>query len=128
MSLEKEYVLNDGDILKVEGYTLLISTLTVPTSEPALPQTEPPLFTETLDLKFAHDDIDFLEPAIAGATLLKSEDNSQQADTSSSATMQTGFSPQHRILSDDPFASDPFADLDSSTLEPHRETEHQQLF
>nr|WP_217702095.1 FHA domain-containing protein [Vibrio ostreicida] len=102
MAQQKDYTLNDGDILKVENYTMLVSTLI--TSQPKTESNDDDLFSEPFSLDLENDDTDFLE---AEPAPMKSKNNNQ-------------FS-QNNILSDDPFTSDPFEDLDSDSITPHIE-------
>ncbi len=103
---DKEYPLNDGDILKVENYTILISTLvnSKPEQKPAKVEDEP--FTQNFTLELQEDDTDFLDTGNID-TEIKNE---------------SSFSQDH-VLSDDPFESDPFEDIDKSKIEPNIETE-----
>lgn len=102
----KEYPLNDGDILNVEKYTMLISTLIsneVNNSDATINnEPEEPAFA--LNLK--DDDIDFLDQVSAPA----------------SAKTEPKFS-QSNVMSDDPFSSDPFEDFSAEEISPHIEVE-----
>lgn len=90
----KEYPLNDGDILKVENYTMLISTLdTAPNQTVSQPQdthTDPSF---SLDLE--EDELDFLDNEIS--PISKPEPAHFSTDN---------------VFNSDPFSMDPFEDLD----------------
>ncbi|MEZ9233522.1 FHA domain-containing protein [Vibrio amylolyticus] len=100
----KEYSLNDGDILNIEQYTMLISTLAISDTENSESkigsETEEPAFA--LNLK--DDDIDFLDQV------------SEPADT----RKEPKFS-QTNVMSDDPFTSDPFEDFSEEEISAHQE-------
>nr|WP_275658374.1 MULTISPECIES: FHA domain-containing protein [unclassified Vibrio] len=105
MAKGKEYPLSDGDILKVENYTMLVSTL-ITSEQPQDEKKDDELFSEPFSLQLDNDDIDFLEEEPSPVESKKnnhfSEDN---------------------ILSDDPFAADPFEDLDEDLIAQHVEVD-----
>ncbi|WP_341661459.1 FHA domain-containing protein [Vibrio sp.] len=103
MVREKDYPLNDGDILKVEGYTMLVSTLV--STKPAQEEDDDnPMFTEPFSLQIDNDDTDFLD----------------EAPPSISNESKASFT-QEGVLTDDPFAADPFEDLDDVLISQHIE-------
>ncbi|GLT17785.1 hypothetical protein GCM10007938_15630 [Vibrio zhanjiangensis] len=109
MTKDKEYPLNDGDILKVERYTMLVSTL-ISSKQTDEETKETPLFPESFSLQLDNDDTDFLE------------------DSSPSASSETpSHFAQQGVLSDDPFAADPFEDLDSDLISRHTEPDEPDL-
>ncbi|RTZ14496.1 FHA domain-containing protein [Vibrio aquaticus] len=104
LSRDKEYPLSDGDILKVESYTMLVSTMVSPqTSAPESPFDDP--LTQPFELNL-DDDTDFLEQERVPDAEVKSH----------------GFSHEN-VLSDDPFASDPFEDIERETIAQHVEVD-----
>ncbi|MFM2589849.1 FHA domain-containing protein [Vibrio sp. TBV020] len=104
LSRDKEYALNDGDILKIENYTMLISTLVSSTQAAPQPDADDPLLKPfELDLD---EDTDFLEQ-----------------ESVPEVTSQTSSFSHKNIMSDDPFASDPFEDLDSDEIAQHIEVD-----
>ncbi|NOI58851.1 FHA domain-containing protein [Vibrio coralliilyticus] len=105
MAKGKEYPLNDGDILKVENYTMLVSTL-VTSEQASAEEKDDDLFSEPFSLQLENDEIDFLEEDKAPVESKKSNHFSQD-----------------NILSDDPFAADPFEDLDADTIAKHVEVD-----
>lgn len=103
MNRDKEYPLNDGDIVKVENYTMLVSTLVSSSSEsPAEPIDD--VFAQPFEINLNDDETDFLE----------------QSDAPVPKQVNSPFSHKN-VLSDDPFASDPFEDLDSEEVAQHVE-------
>lgn len=101
----KEYPLNDGDILKVENYTMLVSTLV--TSNQAQDEVkDDTLFSEPFSLQLDNDEIDFLE----------------EEPTPVNSQKSSPFS-EDNVLSDDPFAADPFEDLDADVIAAHVEVD-----
>lgn len=60
MVRDKDYPLNDGDILKVESYTMLVSTL-VSTKPPQDRDEDSAMFSEPFSLQIDNDDTDFLD-------------------------------------------------------------------
>lgn len=105
MTRDKEYPLNDGDIIKVESYTMLVSTLVSTTSAPAK-QPVADAFSQPFELNLNDDDSEFLEQTEVPPT----DDN------------RATFSHKN-VLSDDPFASDPFEDLDNDEIVAHIEVD-----
>nr|WP_284676627.1 FHA domain-containing protein [Vibrio sinus] len=103
---DKEYPLNDGDILKVENYTILISTLVNSKAKPKPQEVPDEPFAQNFTLELQEDETDFLD----------TNGFDTQAQTKSS------FSQDH-VLSDDPFESDPFEDIEKSKIEPNIEAE-----
>ncbi len=94
----KEYPLNDGDILKVENYTMLISTLdTASNKAEAKPLEANTDSSFSLDLE--EGELDFLDNEISPI----SEPNVAQ------------FSKEN-VFNSDPFSMDPFEDLDAQAL------------
>lgn len=102
---DKEYPLNDGDIIKVENYTMLASTL-VATNSQAPSTVEDDLFTHPFELNLNDDETEFLDQDVAPIKVNK----------------ESSFSHEN-VLKDDPFASDPFEDIDSDKIEPHIEVD-----
>ncbi|NOH70015.1 FHA domain-containing protein [Vibrio pectenicida] len=103
MVKEKEYPLNDGDILKVERYTMLVSTL-VSSKQPKETIEDEPLFSEPFSLQLDNDETDFLEENPPSILNEKANNFAQES-----------------VLSDDPFAADPFKDLDDELISQHIE-------
>lgn len=106
---DKDYALNDGDILKVENYTILVSTLVSHSNTKSQPQqdTQKPQQSFTLDLQ--DEETDFLD-----------------ADEIEVPTQpKSSFSKDH-VLSDDPFETDPFNDIDKSQIEANIESPENQ--
>jgi len=106
MVKDKEYPLNDGDIIKVENYTMLVSTLVSSNVETPQPDNSDDIFSQPFELNLNDDDTEFLEHTEAP----KPKQNS--------ATFS-----HKNVLSDDPFASDPFEDLDSEEIATHIEVD-----
>ncbi|NAW59583.1 MULTISPECIES: FHA domain-containing protein [unclassified Vibrio] len=107
---EKDYPLNDGDILKVEGYTMLISTLVSSNNiDERIQQDTGPRLERGFNLNL-DDETDFLE----------------DIETAAAERAASGFS-THNVMSDDPFASDPFEDLDEEQVAPHVEDRQDNL-
>ncbi|MDC5806613.1 FHA domain-containing protein [Vibrio europaeus] len=105
MVRDKEYPLNDGDIIKVENYTMLVSTL-VSSSAEAPQQDDDDFLSQPFELNLNDDETEFLE------------------QTEAPKQKQNGASFSHKnVLSDDPFASDPFEDLDSDEIAAHVEVD-----
>ncbi|MFB9215337.1 FHA domain-containing protein [Vibrio sinaloensis] len=102
---DKEYPLSDGDIVKVENYTMLVSTLTQSDSSPTS-KIEEDMFSQPFELNLNDDDTEFLD-----------ESTPQEAPSTESS-----FSHKN-VLSDDPFASDPFEDLDEEVVAEHLEVD-----
>ncbi|MGF1697958.1 FHA domain-containing protein [Vibrio lamellibrachiae] len=99
----KEYPLNDGDILVIEKYTMLISTLMRSNNDLKQPQTDDFNLNEpAFSLNLKDDNVDFLDQV--------SEPPAKQRNASFSQT---------NVMSDDPFSSDPFEDFTSAEIEPH---------
>ena len=103
MVRDKDYPLNDGDILKVESYTMLVSTL-VSTKPPQDQDEDNTMFSEPFSLQIDNDDTDFLDEA-----------------TPSVSNEKKGSFTQEGVLTDDPFAADPFEDLEDVLISPHIE-------
>ncbi|KOO13145.1 hypothetical protein AKJ18_20475 [Vibrio xuii] len=104
LNQDKEYPLNDGDILKIENYTMLVSTLVSSTNVAPEAEIDDPLLKPfELDL---NDDTDFLE----------------QESVPEPVKQASSFSHKN-ILSDDPFAADPFEDIDSEDIAQHVEVD-----
>ncbi len=103
MSLNKEYPLNDGDIINLEKYSMLVSTLV---SNNGNNNSKPLDSNPETDIKFnlVEDETDFLEL------------DEMPIERKNSASFS-----HKNILSDDPFASDPFGDLDDKDITPHIE-------
>ncbi|MCG9626262.1 FHA domain-containing protein [Vibrio mediterranei] len=95
MHKDREYPLNDGDIIKVENYTMLISTL-VSSSSDRVEEPIKNIFAHPFELNLDDDETEFLE----------------QSETQIEQQTSNSFSHKN-ILSDDPFSSDPFEELDS---------------
>ncbi|MFA0112674.1 FHA domain-containing protein [Vibrio sp. 10N.261.46.E11] len=103
---EKEYILSDGDIIKLGHYTLLVSLLSAPKVD-ATNNTKPDdLFIEPFNLKLNDNDTDFLDTT-PEVTIVKKASNFSSTN----------------VLSDDPFSSDPFEDLDSDKVVPNIEVD-----
>lgn len=101
---DKEYPITDGDIVKVGGYTLLISLLNNPKAAAPETSTESDPFASDFNLKLDDSDLDFLDD-------IPEPPKAEAKSTFSSSN----------VLSDDPFASDPFEDLDSDKVIPNIE-------
>ncbi|MGF1755132.1 FHA domain-containing protein, partial [Vibrio makurazakiensis] len=101
---DKEYLVTDGDIIKVGSYTLLISLLNSPKA--AAPETsdKDDSFLANFDLKLDDGDVDFLD------------DLPEVAPEKSKPSFSSD-----NVLSDDPFTSDPFEDLDDDKIVPNVE-------
>ncbi|MCE0557531.1 MULTISPECIES: FHA domain-containing protein [unclassified Motilimonas] len=98
----RPYLLNDGDVIQVVNYTMLVSTLnSAPTVAPTQAEESDP-FSHPFALDLADDDIDFLEQVDANPD-------------ASNNTEQHLFSAQG-VFSDDPFNSDPFADFSQDEM------------
>lgn len=113
MNKDKEYPLNDGDIVKVENYTMLVSTLVSSNSESAAEPIDD-VFAQPFELNLNDDETEFLE----------------QSEAPVAKQTSSAFSHKN-VLSDDPFASDPFEDLDSDEVAQHveiDEVEQPQVF
>ena len=104
MAKSKEYPLNDGDVVKVENYTLLVSTLVSPTSQAPSSSQQEDMFSQPFELNLQDDDTEFLDQAQAPEPKPKA----------------SGFSHKN-VLSDDPFCADPFEDLGSDEIAAHIE-------
>ncbi|MGY3569810.1 FHA domain-containing protein [Vibrio sp. SCSIO 43135] len=104
LAKEREYPLNDGDVLKIESYTMLVSTLTSTTNvtETSTATDDDP-FSEGFSLDL-NDEMDFLE-------------DSKPIEVDKEPAQ---FSKQN-VLSDDPFSADPFEDLDQDKVVPNIE-------
>ena len=102
---DKEYPLNDGDIVKIESYTLLVSTLTQSFSKP-VSEAEDDMFSQPFELNLKDDETEFLD------------DNAPQPVAKSSSSFS-----HKNVLSDDPFAADPFEDLDEDLVADHVEVD-----
>lgn len=102
---DKEYLVNDGDILKVENYSMLLSTMTSSSPEVTKPVDDDPFKT---DFKLDLDD--------------KATDFLDEEDVVIVEESPSLFSEKH-ILSDDPFAADPFEDIEPSKIESNLEVE-----
>lgn len=105
MMKDKEYPLNDGDIIKVENYTMLVSTLVSSRTE-SPQQDDDDIFSQPFELNLNDDETEFLE----------------QTETPKPKQNSASFSHKN-VLSDDPFASDPFEDLDSDEIAAHVEVD-----
>ncbi len=105
MMKDKEYPLNDGDIIKVENYTMLVSTLVSSNTE-SPQQDDDDIFSQPFELNLNDDETEFLE----------------QTETPKPKQNSASFSHKN-VLSDDPFASDPFEDLDSDEIAAHVEVD-----
>ncbi|MCW8344590.1 FHA domain-containing protein [Vibrio sp. ZSDZ65] len=101
-----DYAVNDGDIITIEGYSLLVSTLVVSqTSQSAeIDDNDTPTFT----LNLANDDTDFLE--------------SFSRETQPKVQQRPHYSSEN-VLQDDPFSSDPFEDFSENELSKFEEVE-----
>ncbi|MEZ9460580.1 FHA domain-containing protein [Vibrio splendidus] len=106
LAKEKEYVITDGDIIKLGGYTLLISLLSDPKVNAANNTTQDETFIEPFNLKLDDSDTDFLDDSPEVATVQKTSNFSSK-----------------NVLSDDPFSSDPFEDLDDNKVIPNIEVD-----
>lgn len=106
MIKDKSYPLNDGDIIKIENYTMLVSTLVSPSTQTAPEKQADDLFTPPFELNLNQDDTDFLD----------------QVEPIEATDNQAAFSHKN-VLSDDPFSADPFEDLDSEQIAPHIEVD-----
>lgn len=105
LAKEKEYVITDGDIIKLGGYTLLVSLL----SEPKVDTTnskQDDTFIEPFNLKLDDSDTDFLDETPEVTSIKKTSPFSSK-----------------NVLSDDPFSSDPFEDLDDDQVVPNIEVD-----
>lgn len=105
LAKEKEYVITDGDIIKLGGYTLLVSLL----SEPKVDTTnskQDDTFIEPFNLKLDDSDTDFLDETPEVTSIKKTSPFSSK-----------------NVLSDDPFSSDPFEDLDDGQVVPNIEVD-----
>ena len=61
MVRDKDYPLNDGDILKVESYTMLVSTLVSTKVPQDQDEEDSAMFSEPFSLQIDNDDTDFLD-------------------------------------------------------------------
>lgn len=105
LAKEKEYVITDGDIIKLGGYTLLVSLLSTPKVE-STNNKQDDTFIEPFNLKLDDSDTDFLD----------------EAPEVTSTKRASNFSSKN-VLSDDPFSSDPFEDLDDQQVVPNIEVD-----
>ena len=103
MSKDKEYLLNDGDIISLEKYSMLVSTL-IPNNGNMNSKSLDSNSESTTTFNLVEDETDFLE---------LDELPPEKSSTSSFF--------HKNILSDDPFASDPFGDLEDKDISPHIE-------
>ncbi|CAM3629484.1 FHA domain-containing protein [Vibrio aquimaris] len=103
MVRDKDYPLNDGDILKVESYTMLVSTL-VSTKPPQDRDEDSAMFSEPFSLQIDNDDTDFLDETAPSVSNEKKGNFTQEG-----------------VLTDDPFAADPFEDLEDVLISQHIE-------
>lgn len=108
MVREKDYPLNDGDILKIEQYSMLVSTLTASTAQLDTKADEPAI-SSSFNLSLDDEDIDFLD----------------QTEVTPLGQQKTNYS-HNNVLSDDPFSIDPFEDLEQE-LEPELKVEIEQV-
>lgn len=104
LTRDKEYSVADGDIIKVGSYTLLISLLNSPKAVVPETNSNNDSFLASFDLNLDDGDVDFLDdlPDVAP----KKSKPSFSSDN---------------VLSDDPFTSDPFEDLDEDKIVPNVE-------
>lgn len=105
LAKEKEYVITDGDIIKLGGYTLLVSLLSTSKVE-STNNKQDDTFIEPFNLKLDDSDTDFLDEAPEVASTKKASNFSSK-----------------NVLSDDPFSSDPFEDLDDEQVVPNIEVD-----
>ncbi|MCK6265153.1 FHA domain-containing protein [Vibrio sp. ZSDE26] len=98
----KDYLLNDGDILVVEKYTMLVSTLMSSNSTSSIDDKDDTFNEPAFSLNLKDDDVDFLD----------------QVSEPPAAKNNASFS-QTNVLVDDPFSSDPFEDFSPEEIEPH---------
>jgi len=105
----KAYPLSDGDIVKIEHYTMLISTLVSSNQKQSPNPSEATMSEQPFSLDLNDDGLDFLEE-VASAV---------QADKPSP------FS-KDNVLNDDPFAIDPFEDLNEEQVAPNVEVDEVQ--
>ncbi|NOI71659.1 type VI secretion system-associated FHA domain protein [Vibrio owensii] len=103
MVRDKDYPLNDGDILKIESYSMLVSTLT--SSKAPVEEQSDDLFATKFDLQL-EDNVDFLD----------------EGDIVEPVKSEVHYSHQN-VMSDDPFSSDPFEDIDDDELADHFEVD-----
>lgn len=108
MNKDKEYPLNDGDIIKVENYTMLVSTLVSSSSESAAEPIDD-VFAQPFELNLNDDEMEFLE----------------QGDAPVEKQASSSFSLKG-VLSNDPFTSDPFEDIDSDEVVQHVELDEEE--
>ncbi|MBW3696944.1 FHA domain-containing protein [Vibrio sp. T187] len=101
---DKEYPVTDGDIIKVGSYTLLISMLNNPQNTVTETVADDDSFLDGFDLKLDDGDVDFLD------------DMPELAPEKPKPTFSS-----NNVLSDDPFASDPFEDLEEAQVAPNVE-------
>ncbi|KJY83402.1 signal peptide protein [Vibrio galatheae] len=114
MAREKEYLLNDGDIIKIENYTMLVSTLVSASAKLSAQDDENDIFSQPFELNLNDDDTEFLD----------------QTDAPQPKQSNTVFSHKN-VLSDDPFAADPFEDIESEQIAAHievDEVEHEEPY
>jgi len=108
---DRAYPLNDGDIVKVEGYTMLISTLNGNNKQQTdniANEVDP--FNDNFSLEM-NDDLDFLEESPEVNVINENENSASH------------FSSEN-VLSDDPFSADPFEDLEAEKVIPNKEEHH----
>ena len=103
---DKEYPVTDGDIIKIGSYTLLISMLNSPKVVQPEASDEETDFLDKFDLKLDDGDVDFLDNI---------------PETAPKASKPTFSS--NNVLSDDPFTSDPFEDLEEEQVVPNIEVD-----
>ncbi|MDA9556432.1 FHA domain-containing protein [Vibrio sp.] len=105
LSNQRQYPISDGDIIKLEQYSLLVTTMAVTEnvdSKKEDPDNDP--FLSQFNIEVNNDDLDFLD----------------SEDVTPSSKDEKSFSQNH-ILSDDPFSLDPFEDLESDEVKQHIE-------
>ena len=79
MVRDKDYPLNDGDILKVESYTMLVSTLVSTKVPQDQDEEDSAMFSEPFSLQIDNDDTDFLDEATPSVSNEKKEDLHKKA-------------------------------------------------
>ncbi|MGD8170403.1 FHA domain-containing protein [Vibrio sp. TRT 21S02] len=104
LTSNKDYPLSDGDIIKVENYSMLVSTFAHSTSTEEEPQHEEPSMSQPFSLNLEDEDADFLETVSLSPDIVE----------------ESPFSHKN-VLSDDPFSSDPFEDIDAEKIDPNIE-------
>ncbi|MGF1747910.1 MULTISPECIES: type VI secretion system-associated FHA domain protein [Vibrio] len=98
-----DYAINDGDVIKIEHYSLLVSTLVVSQNAPSLKSNDN---EPTFSLNLNNDDTDFLEELTTESMPRSREPQQYSSDN---------------VLSDDPFASDPFENFSDEEISKFEE-------